>query len=108
WARRTSRARRTSCFPSPPKSRASRRSGQASLPDWVIRFVPTSTIVPPARSTRRHARLVRRLRAAQASLAQWEDSLRALAAGPAPDSPHNAAELLSIVNQAKLGLNQLL
>lgn len=64
--------------------------------------------MPPARSTRRPARLVRRLRAAQASLAEWEDSLRALAVGPAPDSPHSAAELLSIVNQAKLALNQLL
>lgn len=64
--------------------------------------------MPHSTSSRRHARLVRQLRVAHDSLAEWEGSLRALAAQPAPGSPHDAVELLSIVNEAKLGLSQLL
>lgn len=65
-------------------------------------------IVSNSPSSRRRARLVRQLRSAHDSLAQWEESLRAVATRPAAGSPHDAAELLGIVNEAKLGLSQLL
>lgn len=64
--------------------------------------------MPHSISPRRRARLVRQLRVAHDSLALWEGSLRVVASRPAPGSPHNAAELLAIVNDAKQGLSQLL
>lgn len=62
----------------------------------------------PTVSSRRRARLIRQLRAAHDSLAEWDASLRAAKSHPAPGSPHDAAELLAIVADAKAGLNRLL
>ncbi len=62
----------------------------------------------PAVPSRRRARLIRQLRAAHDSLAEWDASLRALESRPAPGSPHDPAELIAIVADAKDGLNRLL
>jgi phage shock protein A len=60
---------------------------------------------------KRQSRVVRRLQAAYLSLDAWEESLRAVAVqAPAStnDQPSQAAVLLTIVNEAKSGLERRL